>query len=198
MTSILSLLFYCRSAPQPASEKQQLARAPSSNTQPPLLGQKRERDQPPAKPQPPLQQQQLQKQPSLKKTKSINLLPPPAPPSSSEPTTTVTAAPIPKFKKLETVATTPIEILSSLDGQGVPRPAGHIPAPSFASYSELWTAVRRVCGDQVNRTTARLCYQDNEDDWIALLPGTPFSFFTKSVRKVLVVPLKKESTNLMK
>jgi hypothetical protein len=91
-----------------------------------------------------------------------------------------------------------LEILGSLEGAAPPRPAGHVPAPSFSSYSELWTAVRRVCGDQVNRTTARLCYQDDEEDWIALLPGTPFSFFTKSVRKVLVVPLAKKESGVMK
>jgi hypothetical protein len=115
----------------------------------------------------------------------------PRPPTTSEQPSAI-AAQMPTIKTLETVATTPLEILSSLDKEATARPAGHIPAPSFASYSELWTAVRRVCGDQVNRTTARLCYQDNEDDWIALLPGTPFSFFTKSVKKVLVVPLAKK------
>jgi len=140
-------------------------------------------------------QQHLQKKPSINRTKSTH---PPLPQPAPETATAFAATTTPKFiKKVETVPKTPLEILSSLEGQA-PRPAGHIPAPSLASYSELWTAVRRICGDQVNRTTARLCYQDNEDDWIALLPGTPFPFFTKSVKKVLVVPLvKKESSNLV-
>ncbi len=161
-------------------------------------GQKRDRDdQAPIKTKPSTQPllpppQQQQQQPLIKRTKSTN--PSPAPIPSAEPSAA------PKFvKKVDTTAaTTPLEILSTLEGEATPRPAGHIPAPSFASYSELWTAVRRVCGDQVNRTTARLCYQDNEDDWIALLPGTPFSFFTKTVRKVLVVPLAKKDSNMMK
>jgi len=57
--------------------------------------------------------------------------------------------------------------------------------------------VRRVCGDQVNRNTARLCVLDSEDDWIALLPGTPFSIISKSVKKVLVVPLVKKESSVL-
>ena len=75
-----------------------------------------------------------------------------------------------------------------LDGaSGTLRAVGTVAATSCASYSELWTAVRRVCGDSVNRTTARLCYQDADDDWISLLPDAPFSIFAGSVKRLLVV-----------
>ena len=99
----------------------------------------------------------------------------------------------PKFKKAENnVDKTPLEILHNSDGK--PRGVGEVAASSCASYSELWTAVRRVCGEHVNRTTARLCYQDSEEDWMALLPETPFPIFAQSVKRLLVVPIKKKPT----
>lgn len=83
---------------------------------------------------------------------------------------------------------TPVEILwSSLSK---PQPvSSKIMASSCASYSELWTAVSRVCGDKVNRATARLVYQDKDDgDWLMLMPDGPsLSLFAKTVKKVLVV-----------
>ena len=117
--------------------------------------------------------EQLHQQPSLPRAKSTGL-----------PSTQVA---YPKFKKAENSATTPLEILHGNSSEDKPRSVGTIAAASCASYSELWTAVRRVCGDQVNRTTARLCYQDSEDDWIALLPDVPFTIFSHSVKRLLVV-----------
>ncbi len=90
-----------------------------------------------------------------------------------------------RFKKAEPVASTPLEMLEG--AAATPRPVGAVAATSCASYSELWTAVRRVCGESVNRTTARLCYQDAEGDWISLLPDAPFSIFAGSVKRLLVV-----------
>jgi hypothetical protein len=56
------------------------------------------------------------------------------------------------------------------------------------SYSELWTAVTSVCGIEINRTSARLVYQDAQGDWMALQADAPFTIFTAcGVKRLLVV-----------
>ena len=119
-----------------------------------------------------------------KNAKATRAAEPPAQPRGRPPLPTDQGAQ-PKFKRTEAAAATPLDVLDEPDGP--PRAAGHVAATSCASYSELWTAVRRVCGDAVDRTTARLCYQDVEGDWVALLPDAPFSIFSHSVKRLLVV-----------
>lgn len=132
----------------------------------------------------------LKSQPSVTTSKTIPTKPPPSQPQLQSQTVPQTLPESQRrFKKRVDVATTPLDILDG--GDKGPRSLGHVPATTCTSYSELWTAVRKVCGDQVNRATARLCYQDTEDDWISLLPDAPFSIFSTSVKRVLIVVNKK-------
>lgn len=98
-----------------------------------------------------------------------------APPSGSQP----------KKPKKEKQRITPLDVLGS-DGQV--KSAGGVTALCCVSYSELWTAVAAVCGDRLNRASARLVYQDGDGDWLVLLPEQPFMLFSSAVQRLMLVP----------
>lgn len=99
----------------------------------------------------------------------------------------------PKRKAPEVQPDTPVEILWS--SRQKPEPVGRIMASTCTSYSELWTAVGRVCGGKVSRAASRLVYQDKEDgDWLMLLPdGPPFNKVAGNVARVIVVVNQSDS-----
>jgi len=100
---------------------------------------------------------------------------------------TAASASLPKKTKKESERTTPLDVLGS-DGQL--KSVGGVTAVSCVSYSELWTAVAAVCGDRLNRASARLVYQDREGDWLVLLPELPFTLFSSTVQRLMLIPNK--------